>query len=186
MSDRVIDLVDTVAIMDYRTEAGGSNGTVAHAADELAYATRVGKTVQVALETTFIPDEPGRTIPSFFPALPATVDGLKTAVVTIVSSMFISLVGMFALSRFLPSMPLLKTIVPDNPMPTDVLVEDPYRGGARVGDVGRAEGPLHPAGKARFGAQLVDVVTQGEFLETDATVEVVERRGNRVVVRATR
>ena len=31
---------------------------------------------------------------------------------------------------------------------------------------------------------MVDVVTQGEVLETDATVEVVERRGNRVVVRA--
>jgi membrane-bound ClpP family serine protease len=43
---------------------------------------------------------------------------------------------------------------------------------------------LHPAGKARFGSVLVDVVTQGEYLEADVRVEVIERRGNRVVVRA--
>ncbi|MCH9034820.1 MAG: NfeD family protein [Planctomycetes bacterium] len=60
---------------------------------------------------------------------------------------------------------------------------DPYRGAARVGDVGYAEGSMHPSGKARFGSVLVDVVTQGEFLDPDARVEVIERRGNRVVVR---
>ena len=42
---------------------------------------------------------------------------------------------------------------------------------------------MHPSGKARFGSVLVDVVTQGEFLNPDARVEVIERRGNRVVVR---
>ena len=37
---------------------------------------------------------------------------------------------------------------------------------------------------ARFGSMLVDVVTQGEFLTEGARLEVIERRGNRVVVRA--
>ena len=64
-----------------------------------------------------------------------------------------------------------------------MLADDPYRGAARVGDVGYAEGPMHPSGKARFGSVLVDVVTQGEFLGPDARVEVIERRGNRIVVR---
>jgi len=63
------------------------------------------------------------------------------------------------------------------------LVEDPYRGAARVGDVGTAEGPLRPSGKARFGGMLVDVVTQGDFLDPGARIEVIERRGNHVVVR---
>lgn len=140
--------------------------------------------VVIGLAATFIGDEPGRTFPSLFPLLPATVAGLQAAAVTIVSAMFVSLLGMFMLSRFLPSMLIFQRMVPANPMPTDVLVEDSYRGGARVGDKGRTEGPLHPAGKARFGNLLVDVVTQGEFLETDAAVEIVEHRGNRVVVRA--
>ena len=42
---------------------------------------------------------------------------------------------------------------------------------------------MRPAGKARFGSLLVDVVSEGEFLEDGARIEVVERFGNRVVVR---
>ena len=65
-----------------------------------------------------------------------------------------------------------------------MIPEDPYHGAARAGDTGMSEGPLHPAGKVRFGTVLVDVVTQGEYLASETAVEVVERRGNRVVVRA--
>ena len=140
--------------------------------------------ILMGLVATFIPDEPGRSLPSLFPLLPATLSGLKTALVTLVGAMFASLIGTMMLSRYLPRVALFRNIVPANPMPSEVAVPDPYRGGARVGDVGVSEGPLHPAGKARFGSILVDVVTQGEFLDTAATVEVVERRGNRVVVRA--
>jgi membrane-bound serine protease (ClpP class) len=103
--------------------------------------------------------------------------------VTLVSSMVASLIGMVMLSRFLPRMPVLGRIVPANPTPSEVQTDDPYRGLARVGDVGETEGDLHPAGKARFGSQLVDVVTQGEYLGVGIKVEVIERRGNRVVVR---
>ena len=55
---------------------------------------------------------------------------------------------------------------------------------ARVGDLGVTDSPLMPGGKARFGSLLVDVVTEGEFVEPAIQVEVIERRGNRVVVRA--
>lgn len=133
---------------------------------------------------TFIPDEPGRTIPSLFPALPATVEGLKTGAITLVSALVASLIGMAMLSRYLPKMPLFRALVTANPMPSSVQVDDPYRGAAHVGDVGVSEGPLHPAGKARFRSVLVDVVTQGDIVDAGVRVEVVERRGNRVVVRA--
>ena len=142
--------------------------------------------VLTGIIATFVPDEPGRSFPTLFPALPDTMEKLKAGIVTLASATVASVIGMFMLSRYLPKMPLVRGLVPANPMPSDVLVEDPYRGAARVGDVGQAEGSLHPAGKARFGGLLVDVVTQGEYLEGDATVEVVERRGNRVVVRAVR
>ena len=137
----------------------------------------------IGLLATFAPDEPGRSFPIYLPSLPATIDGVKYGMITLVSSMCASLVGMVVLSRLLPRTPWFRWIVPANPMPSEVLIEDPYRGVARVGDTGMAEGPLHPAGKARFGSTLVDVVTQGEYLESGNTVEVVERRGNRVVVR---
>ena len=91
---------------------------------------------------------------------------------------------MFMLSKYLPSLPVFSRIVPENPTPSEVLIDDPYRGAARIGDIGVAEGPLRPAGKARFGSVLVDVVSEGGYLGADDKIEVIERRGNRVVVRA--
>jgi membrane-bound serine protease (ClpP class) len=140
--------------------------------------------VIIGLLATFIPDEPGRSFPLYIPSLPSTLHSLKVALATLVSSMIASLIGMAMLSRFLPRLPVFGRVVPANPTPSEVSTGDPYRGLARVGDIGLAVGPLHPAGKARFGGEVVDVVTQGEYLEANVRVEVIERRGNRVVVRA--
>ncbi len=51
------------------------------------------------------------------------------------------------------------------------------------GKTGQAITPLRPAGAALIDGQRVDVVTGGEFIETDAEVEVIVVEGNRVVVR---
>jgi len=51
MNAHVQDLYDYVAIMDYRNHAEGSDGILAHAAEELAYADAHGKTVVIGLET---------------------------------------------------------------------------------------------------------------------------------------
>ncbi|HJT30562.1 MAG TPA: NfeD family protein [Pirellulales bacterium] len=52
-----------------------------------------------------------------------------------------------------------------------------------LGSRGTSFTPLVPGGKARFGDQLVDVLTDGEFIDRGCPVEVVEVRGHRVVVR---
>lgn len=140
--------------------------------------------VLVGLLATFVPEEPGRPFPLLFPSFPSTVEAIKVAIVTVVGAMTASIVGMIILSRYLPRMPLFNRLVPANPTPSQVNIDDPYMGAARVHDFGTTEGPLRPAGKARFGPIIVDVVTQGEYLETNTPVEVIERRGNRVVVRA--
>ncbi|MCK4375239.1 MAG: NfeD family protein, partial [Candidatus Brocadiae bacterium] len=41
---------------------------------------------------------------------------------------------------------------------------------------------LRPAGRAEFGDRLLDVVTEGGFIEKGARVQIVEIRGSRVVV----
>jgi len=140
--------------------------------------------VIIGLLSTFVPDEPGRGIPLYLPSLESTWHGLKIAVITLVCSMAASLIGMVMLSKYLPRLPVFSRIVPENPTPSEVLIDDPYRGAARIGDIGVTEGPLRPAGKARFGSALVDVVSEGEYLGAKAKIEVIERRGNRVVVRA--
>jgi membrane-bound serine protease (ClpP class) len=42
---------------------------------------------------------------------------------------------------------------------------------------------LRPSGKAEFGDEVLNVETDGEFVETGTTVEVMEVIANRIVVR---
>ena len=49
---------------------------------------------------------------------------------------------------------------------------------------GTAFSTLRPSGKAQIDGQLVDVVTEGEFIDPGTAIEVVEVTGNRVVVRS--
>jgi membrane-bound serine protease (ClpP class) len=52
-----------------------------------------------------------------------------------------------------------------------------------VGDVGVAQSSLRPAGKARFGAQIIEVATDGDFIPQGRRVEVVEQSGGKIIVR---
>jgi len=52
-----------------------------------------------------------------------------------------------------------------------------------AGKTGKATTPLVPAGKAVFGDEWIDVVSDGVAVERGATIEVIEVAGNRVVVR---
>ncbi len=140
--------------------------------------------ILVGLLATFVPTEPGHTFPIYIPTMPATMRFVEHGIITMASSLGMSIVGMYMLSKYLPKTMLFRRIVPANPTPSEVLIEDPYRGAARVGDLGSAQTVLRPSGKALFGPVLVDVVTRGEMLDAATKLEVIERRGNQVVVRA--
>lgn len=51
-----------------------------------------------------------------------------------------------------------------------------------IGAVGVAETVLRPAGKGRFHGVLLDVVTQGDYLEAGTRLKIIEVQGNRYVV----
>jgi membrane-bound serine protease (ClpP class) len=51
-----------------------------------------------------------------------------------------------------------------------------------LGATGVAETVLRPAGKGRFGDQLVDVVTEGDFITKGERIKIVTVDGSRVVV----
>ena len=57
MSELIIDIVDNIGIMDYRTQAYGADGIIANAHGELTYASENGTEVYVGLETGELPDE---------------------------------------------------------------------------------------------------------------------------------
>ena len=55
---------------------------------------------------------------------------------------------------------------------------------ALAGQSGQSLSPLRPAGVALIAGQRVDVVTNGEFIESETEVEVVAVEGSRVVVQS--
>lgn len=54
--------------------------------------------------------------------------------------------------------------------------------GILVSQVGVATTPLRPTGRAQFGDDIFDVVTEGDFVDSGAQVEVLAVVGTRVVV----
>lgn len=52
-----------------------------------------------------------------------------------------------------------------------------------VGEVGRALSPLRPSGKMQVADYTVDVVTEGDFVESGLDVKVIGKQGAKVVVR---
>jgi len=95
----------------------------------------------------------------------------------------------FAISSYLGELPLLgrMTLRPPEPRASVATqggdAERVHHSGVRLGDIGVSDSPLRPAGKARFGDQYVDVVTDGLLIEKGVSVQVVKVGGNRVVVR---
>lgn len=53
----IINIVDEIVVMDYRTMAYGADGLIEHIKNELEYATRRKKQIWLGVETSFLPDE---------------------------------------------------------------------------------------------------------------------------------
>ena len=93
-------------------------------------------------------------------------------------------VGALVLSRFLQKVPVFGRLVlastearPDTSLPED----SPLRR-IRPGDTGMVERTCRPAGKVRFGQDLVDAVSQGAIIEPGAHVRALGRQGGNIVV----
>jgi len=99
--------------------------------------------------------------------------------------MGVFVISAVVLARYLPQMPLLKRLVLSETSVSDGSSRAAAASQERsthVGETGRSTTMLRPAGKARISDRLVDVVTDGEFLDAGAPVRVVQVRGNRIVV----
>ncbi|MGD2174253.1 MAG: NfeD family protein [Candidatus Brocadiaceae bacterium] len=97
-----------------------------------------------------------------------------------------SVVGIALLIRYLPSLPLLSRVVHRGNLASAYASEGLERRtphlAEMVGDVGVAATALRPAGRAEFGDKLLDVVTEGDFVEKGERVQIQQIHGNRIVV----
>jgi hypothetical protein len=100
----------------------------------------------------------------------------------------------FFVSRYLGAIPVMRALMLEVPVSTPLPEEHAAGTGllfgaavadfqVKVGDQGVTDSPLRPAGKARFGEQFVDVVSDGVFVDRNKSVRVIQVAGNRVVVR---
>lgn len=94
----------------------------------------------------------------------------------------------FAARRYLPHAPIFSRIVLAPPRPEErIELESRERVvdyAHLVGQAGTAATNLRPAGKARIGDQLIDVIAESEPLDRGASIVVVDAHASRVVVRA--
>ena len=106
------------------------------------------------------------------------------------------LAGVFLISRYLHKVPYFGKIVLAQLVPSTVATSvtesvsppppaeaEAQRIEALVGKRGQAVTMLRPAGRAELDGEPLDVVTEGDFIEPGAPIEVLAVRGNRVVVR---
>jgi membrane-bound serine protease (ClpP class) len=104
-----------------------------------------------------------------------------------VISLVLSVVGMWYIARYLPQMPVAGQMV----LSGEIARGQTLDAGAptietvpvEVGDRGLTLSVLRPAGKARIRNRQTDVVTEGEMVESGVEVEVIDVRGNHIVVR---
>lgn len=113
---------------------------------------------------------------------PTTRDVVQ-ALAVLGASLVITAAVVFAWLRHLPSSVRFGGLVLRGGMAqADGYISAPQRGDL-VGLDGVAVTDLRPAGTARFGAERVDVVTEGEYLPQGSPVRVIRSEGYRHVVR---
>jgi membrane-bound serine protease (ClpP class) len=97
--------------------------------------------------------------------------------------------GAMVVGRYLPSIPLLSRLVlkPETAAGGDPTAKPSLSEEAPLsflmGETGRTTTVLRPAGKARFGELLVDVIADGDYIDPNQLIEVIEVQGNRVIVK---
>ncbi len=115
---------------------------------------------------------------------------LQQSILWMLVGFLFSCVGFVFISRHFGQLPLINLLVlknrrggTANPSPVSVSGGEVLGSGqVKTGDVGSAVSELRPSGRAQINGQIVDVVTQGNWIGTGRPVRVMEVRGNRIVV----
>jgi len=114
-------------------------------------------------------------------------EALLRAVVTVLLAVITAFFGIMVLLRRLGTLPILNRYVLRNLDPGEAdeqifgtmpSTELPVR----IGDIGRASGPLRPAGKAEFGEFQVDVVASFGIIDDGEPVRVISADRFKIVV----
>lgn len=129
----------------------------------------------VALVMGMVDMYPGTPVLPTFPQLQIPLRDISVA---IVSAFVLALV----LARFFPKTSLFNQLVSQTASGVGSVAALEAQQAARIGLTGVAISPLCPGGKARFGDQLLDVITRGELVDKGRPVKIIGNSGLDAVV----
>jgi membrane-bound serine protease (ClpP class) len=119
-----------------------------------------------------------------YPGMPAvpTLPALRLPLETLVIAFLGSAIGVAILSRILPRTPMYRTLVSHTAsgMVSELAVTE-HRTSVQ-GQVGVAISNLRPGGKAQFGDQVLDVISQGDMVAKGRKVKIIGHSGREAVV----
>jgi len=122
-----------------------------------------------------------------FPRNDYQIDQLRQSLLTVAAAGVGIIAMALLLRRWLPGAPLVNQMLLEPPAGDEAEIirqrESLVHCEGLLGAQGIATTQLTPGGKARFGDNLVNVITDGEVIARGSGVEVVEVHGNRVVVK---
>jgi len=123
---------------------------------------------------------------------PEAAKRLRDSVLFSLLGIITSGIGFYYLTKFFGSLPLLNRLVLSNPTPEPNVGLQPHNhvsgdeviagGRLTLGANGRAITPLRPSGRAEFGDLVIDVISEGQWLESGQPIRIIEIHGNRIVV----
>ncbi|MCX6969517.1 MAG: hypothetical protein NTV93_05090 [Verrucomicrobia bacterium] len=124
----------------------------------------------------------------FYPAQPLdfSYQMLSRPMLNLSLAIIASAFSIALLARFLPDLPVFRRLFLSAQSSAGPSIPAAAATGhspaISVGDTGTARTILRPSGKAAFGDALVDVMTQGQFIEAGAPVRILSISGDAVVV----
>ena len=120
----------------------------------------------------------------FYPGMPAvpTVKQLSLPLNDLLIAAAGSAVVIWVLSLWLPKTAYWQRIVAQSASGGKADAKLEADQSARIGQVGVTLSPLHPGGKAQFGDQILDVISQGDVIEKGHPVRIIGNSGHEAIV----
>jgi membrane-bound serine protease (ClpP class) len=114
-------------------------------------------------------------------AAPWQVDIFINSIGRVVGSFTTAAIGLLALMRFLPKVPVLGRMVLKEEI--TAVAPAPESSQDLVGRMGHAVTPLKPGGKVEIDGQVIDALSEGEFVAMGEPVEILRIDGMHTLVR---
>jgi len=119
-----------------------------------------------------------------YPGMPSvpSLPQLRLPIEQILIAMAGGAAAILILSRFLPQTSVYRKIISQSAsgMKTEAAIEK--QKASRQGQTGVTISPLRPGGKARFGDEILDVISQGDMIDRGTRVRIVGYSGSEALV----